>query len=30
MQHPDAAVLPEGAMVTFSLTEPMALTPTKN
>lgn len=30
MQHPDAAVLPEGAMVTFSLTEPMALTPTRN
>ena len=30
MQHPDAAVLPQGAMVTFSLTEPMALTPTRN
>lgn len=30
MQHPEAAVLPEGAMVTFSLTEPMNLTPTKN
>jgi len=30
MQHPDAAVLPEGAMVTFSLTEPMELTPTRN
>jgi hypothetical protein len=30
MQHPDAAVVPKGAIVTFSLTEPMALTPTKN
>ena len=30
IQHPDAAVLPQGAVVTFSLTEPMALTPTRN
>ena len=30
MQHPSAAVVPEGSIVTFSLTEPMALTPTKN
>ncbi len=30
MQHPDAAVVPKGAIVTFSLTEPMELTPTKN
>jgi hypothetical protein len=30
MQHPGAAVVPAGSIVTFSLTEPMALTPTKN
>ena len=30
MQHPSAAVVPAGSIVTFSLTEPMALTPTKN
>jgi hypothetical protein len=30
MQHPSAAVLPSGSIVTFSLTEAMALTPTKN
>jgi hypothetical protein len=30
MQHPSAAVVPAGSVVTFSLTEPMALTPTKN
>ncbi|HEX3471387.1 MAG TPA: hypothetical protein VHT28_09400 [Silvibacterium sp.] len=30
MQHPDAAVVPKGAIVTFSLTEPMELTPTRN
>jgi hypothetical protein len=29
-QHPSAAVVPAGSIVTFSLTEPMALTPTKN
>ncbi len=30
MTHPAAADLPEGSMLVFSLTEPMALTPTKN
>ena len=30
MQHPSAAVVPAGSVVTFSLTEPMGLTPTKN
>ena len=30
MQHPSAAVVPSGSIITFSLTEPMALTPTKN
>jgi hypothetical protein len=30
MQHPRAAELPAGSTVTFSLTEAMALTPTKN
>lgn len=30
MQRPSAAVVPAGSIVTFSLTEPMALTPTKN
>jgi hypothetical protein len=30
MQHPSAAVVPAGSIVTFSLTEPMGLTPTKN
>jgi hypothetical protein len=30
MQHPSAAVLPKGSIVTFSLTEPMELTPTRN
>jgi hypothetical protein len=30
MQHPRAAELPAGSIVTFSLTESMALTPTKN
>jgi hypothetical protein len=30
LQHPDAAVVPKGSIVTFSLTEPMELTPTKN
>ena len=30
MQQPSAAVVPEGSIITFSLTEPMALTPTKN
>jgi hypothetical protein len=30
MQHPSAAVVPSGAIVTFSLTEPMELTPTRN
>lgn len=29
-QHPDAAVVPEGSIVTFSLSEPMELTPTRN
>jgi hypothetical protein len=29
-QQPSAAVVPAGSIVTFSLTEPMALTPTKN
>jgi hypothetical protein len=28
-QHPSAAVIPAGSIVTFSLTEPMELTPTK-
>ncbi len=28
--HPQAAELPQGSMLVFSLTEPMALTPTKN
>jgi hypothetical protein len=30
MQHPAAAVLPSGSVVTFSLSEPMELTPTRN
>ena len=30
IQHPRSAVVPEGSMITFSLTEPMALTPTRN
>jgi hypothetical protein len=30
LQHPSAAVVPAGSIVTFSLTEAMALTPTKN
>jgi hypothetical protein len=30
LQHPSAAVVPAGSIVTFSLTESMALTPTKN
>jgi hypothetical protein len=30
MQHPSAAVLPTGSVVTFSLSEPMELTPTRN
>ena len=30
MQHPSAAVVPAGSIVTFSLTEAMALTPTNN
>lgn len=30
MKHPDEAVLPAGSVVTFSLSEPMALTPTRN
>jgi hypothetical protein len=30
MQHPEAAVLPPGSVVTFSLSEPMELTPTRN
>jgi hypothetical protein len=30
LQHPAAAVLPEGSVVTFSLSEPMELTPTRN
>lgn len=30
MQHPAAAVLPSGSIVTFSLSEPMELTPTRN
>jgi len=30
MQHPSAAVVPAGSIVVFSLTEPMAMTPTKN
>jgi hypothetical protein len=30
MQHPNAAIVPKGSVVTFSLTEPMELTPTKN
>ena len=30
MQHPSAAVVPAGSIITFSLTEAMALTPTKN
>jgi hypothetical protein len=29
-QHPAAAVLPPGSVVTFSLSEPMELTPTRN
>lgn len=30
MKHPDAAIVPEGSVVTFSLSEPMELTPTRN
>ncbi len=30
MQHPAAATLPSGSIVTFSLSEPMELTPTRN
>jgi hypothetical protein len=30
MAHPDAASLPQGSVLVFSLTEPMDLTPTKN
>lgn len=30
MKHPDAVVVPEGSIVTFSLSEPMELTPTRN
>jgi len=30
MARPAAADLPQGSMLVFSLTEPMALTPTKN
>lgn len=30
MQHPNAADLPQGSLLIFSLTEPMDLTPTKN
>ncbi|MBT9330687.1 hypothetical protein [Paracidobacterium acidisoli] len=30
MQHPRAATVPEGSEIVFSLTEPMALTPTRN
>jgi hypothetical protein len=30
LQHPAAAVMPEGSVVTFSLSEPMELTPTRN
>jgi hypothetical protein len=30
LQHPQAADLPQGSVVVFSLTEPMELTPTKN
>jgi hypothetical protein len=30
IQHPRAATVPEGSVVVFSLTEPMALTPTRN
>jgi len=30
LQHPNAAVVPKGSIVTFSLTEPMELTPTRN
>lgn len=30
LAHPDAANLPQGAVLVFSLTEPMDLTPTKN
>ena len=30
MQHPAAATLPSGSVVTFSLSEPMELTPTRN
>jgi hypothetical protein len=30
MAKPAAANLPQGSMLVFSLTEPMALTPTKN
>src|SRR5271170_248156 len=30
LQHPSAAVVPKGSIVTFSLTEPMELTPTRN
>ncbi|WP_446742839.1 hypothetical protein [Silvibacterium acidisoli] len=30
MQHPEAAVVPQGSVVIFSLSEPMELTPTRN
>lgn len=30
MEHPPAAILPTGSVVTFSLSEPMELTPTRN
>ena len=30
LQHPADAVVPEGSVLTFSLTEPMELTPTRN
>jgi hypothetical protein len=30
MQHPEMAEVPKGSIVTFSLTEPMDLMPTRN
>jgi hypothetical protein len=30
MQHPEVAEVPKGSIVTFSLTEPMGLMPTRN
>jgi hypothetical protein len=30
MQHPEMAEVPKGSIVTFSLTEPMNLMPTRN